>query len=377
MILAALRRPDDEALPLARQSAQWLDKYLDTGSVAPAEAEQVMIALSNVGNRFRIKEQFDEALRVIQRGLDIGRSTKQPSAQLYVGALLLDTARIHRDRGALDEALQHYREAAGILEPPPGTIDQQGRTLNFARGLTEEGRVLGDDHSVNLARPEEALVLVQRAFRIVDEIAHQDPSDANSRGHLSTSGRLLANLLRQLDDRQALDAYDHVLRHLAEVTNNPRFRRDEVRALAGSSYPLQRLGRSAEARQRLDAAFDRLRLLKLYPADQVGLGSEADDALRALADFEVNNGNLARAMEIHQELLDRISAAKPNPENRLADAADLSRLYSSMAALQRRSGKADQASDLDTRRLKLWQHWERKLPNNLFVLRQLAATRVH
>lgn len=376
MTLASLRRPDDEALPLARQSAQWLDKYLDTGSVEPAEVEQVMIVLSNVANRYRIKEQFDEALSLVRRGLEIGRSIQQPAAQLHVGTLLLDAARIHRNRGALDEALESFREAAGILEPPPGTMSQ-GRTLNFARGLTQEGQVLGDSHGVSLGRPEEALVLLQRAFRVVDEIVHQDPNDANSRGHLSSSGLALANLLRESDDRQALDVYDHVLRHLDEVTNYPRFRRDEVRVLADSTYSLRRLGRSAEARQRLGAAFERLSQLKLYPADQIDLGSEADDALRALADIEAGSGNLSRAIEIYQELLDGILAAKPNTESNLADASRLSRLYSSMAAVQRRSGKVDQASELDTRRLKLWQDWERKLPNNAFVLRQLAATRVN
>jgi hypothetical protein len=43
-------------------------------------------------------------------------------------------------------------------------------------------------------------------------------------------------------------------------------RRLEVDALAGSTYPLRRLGRSAEqARQRLDRAFKRLTELNLYP----------------------------------------------------------------------------------------------------------------
>lgn len=52
MILAGLRRPDDEALPLARQSATWLERYLDTGSVTADDAAQVVIALNNVGNAF-------------------------------------------------------------------------------------------------------------------------------------------------------------------------------------------------------------------------------------------------------------------------------------------------------------------------------------
>lgn len=375
MTLAAIRRPDDEALVLARQSAQWLDKYLDTGSLEPGEAAQVMIVMSNVANRYRIKEQFDDAMSLVQRGLEIGRSVQHPTAQQHIGNLLQDAARIHRDRGAFDAALKSYREAAGILEPPAGATDQ-GRTMNFTRALTEEARILGGDDGVSLGRSEEALVLLRQAFRMVDEVVHQDPVDATSRGRLLESGLALANLLRQSDDRQALDVYDHVLRHMAEI-NNARFRRAEVTTLANSTYPLRRLGRSAEAGQRLDAAFERLSQLKLYPADQVVLGSEADDALRALADAEADSGNLARGIEMYQELLDRIVAAKPNPENKLADAARLSRLYSSLSALQRRSGNADQATEFDTQRLKLWQHWERKLPNNAFVLRQLAATRAN
>jgi hypothetical protein len=47
-----------------------------------------------------------------------------------------------------------------------------------------------------------------------------------------------------------------------------------------------------------------------------------------------------------------------------------------MAALQRRNGRIDLAAGLDARRLELWQHWDRKLPGNAFVHRQIAAIRV-
>jgi hypothetical protein len=136
---------------------------------------------------------------------------------------------------------------------------------------------------------------------------------------------------------------------------------------------LRRLGRSAEAHQRLTAAFERLSQLKLYPADRITLGSEVDYALRALADDEADNGNVSRAIEIYQDLLHRILAANPKPEDSLADATRLSHLYASAAVLNQRSGKADVASALDTQRMALWQHWARRLPDNPFVLRQVSA----
>ena len=371
MILAGLRRPDDRALPFARQSAQWLDKYLETGNVEASDAEQVLISLNNVGNRFRIEQQFDEALRLVRRGLEIAPAASDPNVHRQFGNLLIGMARIDRDRGALDDALRDYREAVHVLEPPAGSSNPVGRTESFALALTEEGKVLGASE-VSLGRPEEAVASLERAFRIVDEIVHQDSRDADSRGRVSTAGQPLADLLWDSDPARALNVYDHVLRHLAEIKNNARFRRDEVRALAGSAYPLQRLGRPVEARERLDTAFIRLTELKLYPAEQIELGSESYDALSALADYEFANGNLRGAIEAYETLLQKISAAAPKPEDLLADAADLSRVYTSLAAVYRRAQRAELASDLDARREKLWAHWDKKLPGNPFVHLQLA-----
>jgi hypothetical protein len=167
--------------------------------------------------------------------------------------------------------------------------------------------------------------------------------------------------------------YDHTLVHLAEVKNNSSFRRFEVSALVGSSYAVRMLRRPAEARQRLDAAFDRLRQLKLYPTEKVKLGSEAEDALRADADYEAGTGNLPGAITIHQKLREQVQATKPNPEVNLFEAVRLSNLLGAEAAVQRQAGRADLASSLETRRLDLWRLWERQLPNNPFVRRQLEA----
>ena len=173
---------------------------------------------------------------------------------------------------------------------------------------------------------------MERAFKTSDDLVHRDPNNQVSRGRLALAGLGLANILRHTDARRSLDLYDHVFRHMTEIKDNSSFRRFEVSALTGSSYPLRSLGRDVEARQRLEAAFDRLREVKSYPAEIVKPGSEADATLCALADYEASKGNIAGATKIYEKLLQQILAANPQPETILVDAVEVSRVYSALAA---------------------------------------------
>lgn len=258
------------------------------------------------------------------------------------------------------------------LDFGPAYTDQALR-LNFILALIKEGRILGKDNGVSLGRSEEAVAPLQSALTMADNFVHQDPNDQNSRGRLAMAGLLLADILRHSDERRSLSIYDHTLSHTAEVKNNSSFRRFEVSALAGSSYPLLRLGRPAEAGQRLDAAFTRLSQLDLYPAERIGPGSEADKTLRALADYEAARGGVGRAIEIYEELLRKVLAWQPKPDTSLAGAVDLSRVYAALAGLYRRTGRNDLASALEARRLELWRGWDARLPDSNFVRRQLNA----
>jgi tetratricopeptide (TPR) repeat protein len=369
MILAGLRRDNPEALSLARKSDEWLEKFAATGKMDKAEAEAALLTYTNVANRYVRAEQFDDALRLLRRGSDIAQSFNwQPD----LGALLYVKADVLRLRGDLDEALKTVQESVKIWELAKDKFNDQGTTLNFVLALIYQGRILGEDNAVSLDRSQEAVASLDRAFKIADGFVHQDPNDSTSRDRL-IGGIHLADILRHWDPSGALSYYDHTLRHLAEIQNNARFRRAEVMALAGSAYALRRLGRIAESRQRLDGAFERLSQLKLYPAERIELGSEADIAVRALADHEADAGNLPHAIEIYEKLVEQIMAAKPKPEVSLTDAVRLSHIYGAMAALHRRAGQADLASALDLHRLQLWQTWKQKLPQNAFVRRQLEG----
>lgn len=77
-------------------------------------------------------------------------------------------------------------------------------------------------------------------------------------------------------------------------------------------------------------------------------------------------------LETYRQLLDKVTAFKPDVANDLSNAIRLSRIYQAPSALDRRIGNREQAIELDASRMELWQGWLRKLPGNSFVLRQLA-----
>jgi len=102
-------------------------------------------------------------------------------------------------------------------------------------------------------------------------------------------------------------------------------------------------------------------------------GSEADNAARALADHYGETGEPNQAIEAYRDLRGRIMKSNPDLQNDLLNAAQISRLDGVLATLLRRVGRTDEAGSLDQNRLELWRHWDRKLPNNPFVQRQIAG----
>jgi hypothetical protein len=114
---------------------------------------------------------------------------------------------------------------------------------------------------------------------------------------------------------------------LQEVKNNAEARRSEAMALAESSYPLRRLRRLGEARERIDAAFVLLRDTKDYPARQLNPESAVVAALRAQAGYESQVGDRRRAVEIYEQLLSAMMASKPDPFSDLMDANKVSILH--------------------------------------------------
>jgi tetratricopeptide (TPR) repeat protein len=365
MLLARFNSRREEALAFARKSAEWLEKF-HAGIGDKPDAAAILITYLNVADQEMLAGKVDESLRLCHNAVEVANMFHSRS---YLGTFLWVSAESFRLQGRLDEALHDIRESVQVLEPPPGNAEQ-GRKMNFLLALAREGRILGEDNAISLGQTQEAITVLERAFRAVDQLVHQDAVDQVPRGQLAMSGMLMADILRDSEPERSLAIYDHILRHMAEVKNNPSSRRFEASALAGSSYALRHLGRSGEARQRLETAFERLRQVKSYPANEIKPGSEPEVTLCALADWEAAGGNIPRAIEIYEEVLRKVQASRAQPNSSLTDAVKISHLYVALAGLYRRAHHADLASDLESRRLALWRHWDAVMPHNAFVSRQ-------
>jgi len=369
MILVRHQRDYDQAVKLARDSAQLLARFRPRESDA-SEAVSILATYVNVADQFMLSEQYPEALKLCREAAGIARMLNRP---VYLGSFRMVSADVFRRTGDLEQALRDIQESVAILETDPGKADHS-RLMNFVLALINQGRILGEDTDVSMGRREEAIVPLQRAFTIADDSVHLDPKDQNSRARLAISGLVLANILRHTDARKSLELYDHVLRHTGEIEGNLSFRQYEVSALAGSRSALRRLGRRTEARGRISAAFSRLAELHLYPTERINPGLETDQTLTANADFQADTGQYSTAIEIYQELLRKVMATSPKPETSLSDACQLSRIYGKLAALESRIGKGSN-SEYARSRLALWQHWSDKLPGSLYVRRELMAAR--
>jgi tetratricopeptide (TPR) repeat protein len=236
-----------------------------------------------------------------------------------------------------------------------------------------EGLLLGEEGGVNLNRPKEAVARFQEAFDALEKFAQVDRDDYESRVTIAMAGRYLGDLLRRENPKRALVVYDHSLVRIREVPNDVTARRVEALLLAGSSYAARSMHREGEAMARIEAALRLLRETGDYPAAILRPGSEADIAMRALADHDAETGRLDQAIHSYQELRRALLASDPDPRNDLLNATSLTALDASLATLLRRAGETDRAAALEAGNREIWSQWNRRLPNNPFVLRKLAA----
>ncbi|MGH9661363.1 MAG: protein kinase domain-containing protein, partial [Bryobacteraceae bacterium] len=365
-------RPNEEILAHARLAASRMDTLLAMGTLSQAEARRGAVLFYSIALAHRNMHLHEDAIRYARRSTELNRMLPLPLSNLTDGLSLL--ADLMRIAGDFQGALEAIRAARTTLEGSDLQSERRNRNSWFLV-LWREGVILGGGGGLNLNRPDEAIVALQRAFDVIEEWAQEDASDASIRILFDQCARELGAILREREPQRALAVYDHARRRLSEIRDNARARRGEAGLLAGSSYALRRLSRTREAKERIDTALRLLRETKDYPADRITTDSEAEPVLRALADHYADTGQPHRATEIYQELLSKILASKPEPANDLRHATKISRIYGALTDLHRRNRRPDQAEGVARLRRELWRQWADKLPGNAFVQRQLEASR--
>jgi serine/threonine protein kinase/tetratricopeptide (TPR) repeat protein len=373
MILAQEEHRDTDALAYAGKAAHRLDEFLRVGDATDSERIQISGEYGNLALAHLNMHMYAEAVPYAQRTVELIRPIS--SAQYLVAQGLSLLASALRYQGDLEGALQAIQEARKIAEqaayanPTKRMMDQYGIFLR-------QGLILGEDGDVNLGRPADAIEPLDKAFHTTEEFAAKDHNDAVSRMRVAYSGIALGNILRQRDPRGALAVYDLALSRVGEVRNSLPARRSQATLLASSAYALLGLHRRAEARRRLESASSILHETKDIPAEGIKLDSDAYVVSCAWADYQAAEGNLDRAVALYEQLLGRVMAANPQEFDDLRNAPKLSLLYEKVAGVYRRTGATAKASTMEARRLDLWHRWDKKLPHNTFIRRELEATRL-
>ena len=365
MELADSRGHEAEELKDAAITASLIERFMTTRPVESHDLYSMRYFYANVADAYYAVRHFDDAIRYCQRALDIPLASTKGNG---FNSTVLAAARWQS--GDLDGALKTMLEAIE-LEKAEAADGHASMRINLASGFHLEGMILGrQDAEPNLGRSREALANFQKALDIAEDLSKKDPLDYLSRHNVAVFGFEVGNTLRHVDPRKALSVYEHALTRIREVKTSASTQRDEAELLAGSSYPVRWLGQKKEANERIARALELLNQANRYPADNVEPMSDAYDVLRALADDYAETGQPMRAVEAYQQLLDKLMAGKPDVQNDLRDATCISRTWTALADLLRRSGRKDEALQLEAQREKLWNHWQGKLPNARFLLSQ-------
>jgi tetratricopeptide (TPR) repeat protein len=284
-------------------------------------------------------------------------------------SIIADSLRYSGDlKGALETVLEAESEVQKSYFP-----NEYARVASLQNVMWRHAMILGADGQISLGRTDEAIAVLQQVFDLMESAVKMDPNDATNRVLFVQDGRELGKMLRHRNPEAALAVFDHARLRVSEVKDNARARRGEAELLAASSYPLRRLGRAGEAEQRINQALDLLRQTKSYPADAIDVSDELHTVLFALGDHLANRGRLQQATDVFEQLLDKLTASHPDPENDLGHATALSGIYDALTRLYRRAGLSEQANRTSELRIKLWQNWTRKLPASPFIQQELSA----
>jgi len=186
------------ALAFAREAAQWLDKFHPTKADTPAELDDVLDICMNVADQFKQARRFDDALGLVRLGSDLARGAGNRD---FLAMFLWVSAEVSQQRGDLYSALAAIQESVQVQESVPGDADVR-HTMRMAHVLIWSGRILGHDSGISLGRSQEALAPLDRAFRISDEVVHQEEKDWNVRGRLAMAGLAMADILRHSDAKR-------------------------------------------------------------------------------------------------------------------------------------------------------------------------------
>jgi serine/threonine protein kinase len=371
-VIAYIQRRLDQVFAYSPKAVEGFNRLERLGNLNRHEINGATYIYGDLSEVHIGLHRFEDAVRYARLGIDYSRNnTTVPGPRGQAFNMLAGALQYQGDFPGALAAVREARRQWEQLRHDEG--DARYTRIILYQTRCREGLLLGEDGSINLDQPKEAALRLEEAFGAMEEDAQANRNDFEARITVATGGHYLGDLLRHTDPKRALEVYDHSLLRIREVPNDVAARRLEAILLAGSSYTARRLGRESDARVRIEGAFDVLRKIGDYPATKIEPRWEVFAVMRAQADDDAEAGAPERAIAAEQKLREAIGSSKLKPDEDLPLAAAVSQLDESLAGTLRRAGRSGEAAAVEAERRELWQRWDRKLPNNPFVRRQMAG----
>lgn len=326
----------------------------------------ILGSLATAGLACSNMQQLQMAAEHLKQAVELAEPMAPSATKVQV---LSNMSAVHRRLGELDESLRLVQRAYDVhahVQYPSERV----RMIATYSLLIRLGSVLGEDESVSLGRGSEALKPLMEAFGLAEEWVAKDPNDVSSRDRVVKLSRVIGDVLRHTDPAKALDIYDRGIAS-ARAMKNISGKRDEARLLAKTARPLRRLGRADEAGRRIEAAFELLREMGVYPPPPDGFSPEMDGVVRCQAEHQLETGRAGFSRQTYEQWMRWVQERKIEPQN-LTEVFDFSRFYLDARRAYVALGMTDEAAKLDDRRRQLWVEWDRKLPGNQFIRLQRA-----
>ena len=317
-----------------------------------------------------LMSQLNQARSFAQRSTEYRRHVAEGSKSVRSRGNLANSlstfASISRKTGRVEEAAATENEAIDLLQ---GILAEQPThyvaRLNLANNLLSLGRIYGETNGPSLGRRDDAIATIERSVALGREIMATDANDELIRYNHAVANIHLGNLLRDLDPAGALRAYNEAISSVAALSKSNSPKVVWALALAESTFPLRKLRRDEEARQRLRQAAQISQDLRKVAASAAVESEEA--VSRAEAEWAISRGDASAAAYQHRNFLAFVDSIKPPaviPAESMIDAFSMTRRYRLLEQALTAGGQEAEAKQADRKREDIFEIWRQRLPGS-------------
>lgn len=315
-------------------------------------------------------EALESARRVFagyEAGVAANSVPRATSLYVTAGRAAQRIARFEESAAFFEQGIR-FREldlAAPVLDP----LSARGLVLLYHGA----GDTLGAMDRFSLGRPRDAEPYYRKALALAERLSNLDRDNATARLEVARSAGKLASVLDEVRPHEAIRLYEQA-REIAEalLPEGPDRQAMMVAADSSLAIPLASLGRTDEARRRLQSAVAACQVRIAANPGRFDILNDLADAWRSWGMVEMRHRPDAAIRYYRNALTQAEEAVKLAPRDLAVAFRQASSLEELTAALVAVHAAPGEVRELRRRLVELWRKWDGLLPGSPFVRNRLA-----